>query len=1682
MAVNINESWNGESLLDVRAFIQSQLKRGYVDASVSTGGGETTITFTSAGGTQKRVSFPAPENGGDGYVPSLSISLGRNVYSENDDITFGYLFKEKYDGEEDVINDPSLTFELWKVVGSTNSEKITTFMTGDRNGQFTISSSLLQGHGYDRLRIVGVYSVENDGATYTNAEHPAQKSLRIASCSLAYADSFSFVTQVKGYETTARTFRNCDVTYAGSYPGDIEMYIDGELKSVFAEQVAGRVGITYNISDINLTEGFHTCQVRAKMPIEGEVDDNDNQLYIYSNSLVWDFYKGINGTHVGTKFVMASSDVIANPITQLSINTEQYITSEIEYVATNYDEINGVYSDNAAVSVTKDNQVINTLSPSPDEVNVFSFRDTAIVSYVLGFEMASNTRLVNINVQRNSANVDVAAGALIDITAAGRSNNESITNIDLWPFRDSNGRQYTATLSDFTHINGSDGKVVDGWDGMALVHRNNTALTIPYAPFANFNIANGYYIEFTFSIDTILDNSKYLIKCLDSQNKGGFYLKPEEAGIITLGNATVSTPFTPGNQYTLGFMIKGYLGGRYVDATGNQQDYSNITTYLLELYVNGIRSAVTELSNSDGFDNTITISTSGEGAVWSLYGMRVYNTALTYWEILGNWITSLSDTIEILDVVNRNNILNTAKNAVSSAAMIRAGKNVLIIEAGNGTETASVDSDGVAKLTADCISPISGSQRVISTKSVILDPTAQKKDNFVCKSLTFYRNGSLNDPHAFKTGPALLQVQGTSSTNYSRKNYDIFFTGQKVAKTDPAAWAAQFDDTIGPNSHSYVGNAPNKPRYKMTEKSQPVPVLCCKADYSDSSNLHNTVLTTLMNDVMFSLGNSFRTPPQYNNDTEYDDVRIGIEGHPIDIFVKDGENEEYIGQYNMNNEKKDSHNVFGFDGTTGNTGAGSALCLEFLINNAKLTNFQVDSDDTDFDWATAETTEGNPDIEFRYPGMDWVDAPQEDQDKVKRVFTWVADCHKAWRNSYSNVTGTYTSNKFVNEIKQYFKPENLVAHYLFTEYFLAVDQRSKNMMLASWGDHNIWYFLPYDSDTALGVTNDGYLVLPWDSDVDTPNPMKTNEYAYMGHDSYLWELVRYYFGDDTYTSNPTYGLQGCSLPEIAGILREESQVNHRFNMYNVKNAFGLSRNYWSEMAYNFDSDTKYIKPLTHQTAAGRQPAYAQFVQGARDAHRDWLLDRRFRKLDAKYACGFYLTESTVFYIDNAELENLTMDIEPESDTYISFGTVNQGFQKVRVLGSQLSTITFSNRGGSNDPITFRGLREAYYIDMGTIGEHLGNVINLANLPKLRELHLDGRNQLTASATGVSFTGSEGIKVLELKGYDSMTGIIDLSKMMSLEDVHIELENAARLILPRNTITIKHANFGKFNAMTDYVPFEFWDELYKRYYKPLGNSIFVAELTDTYTPDLLISRWGNDDIVYSNTGKHIVFELNGVPSQSFNGQSRIVGLHPQSYSGSLRGKSFIKKVAYCVYDTSLLSSNNDLTNALGEAFYGCTNLEEVETRNWKVTNNTLRINLDLALSQTKLSRLDLSFLDTGVVAGSNHATKINVLNNAQYLTGTLQYIKVSPSFFNCNLLQLGNATSMFAYPGITKQCYDDLADVIPTIDTSIDAGFRRLYFGSNANNTNKIDTVTRRKFENKGWILSSSLSNGYQYPE
>lgn len=1682
MTINLTDSWNGENLSKVREFIQSQLKKGFINVTSTVSNGKVVLTFTKADGTTTKAEFAAAEGQGtEGYRANFRLIRLKKVYASGEQVKFNYEFEHFYDGEELFGVNPNINIAVYSATstGTIIKQLYSTISTSTGINTITIpSSSLKDVEGI--ILIKASYTVEYQGQAYTGEK---SITISISNCSIEFGSGFNLAEQVKGYDTTAG-LQNVFIDYSGSNNADLLVYIDGVLRKTIAGISTGQVSVDFAMNatdDSNetiLSTGIHCMQLVAKMDTN-TVDENGQPVYIYSNSLIFDFYKGLTGSHVGIQMNLDSYNIITDPINSLLIETQQYINTDISYAASSYTTSDG-YLAETAVSVFKDSTVISNLTVSPTSVYTYTFRDVTIGSYGLLFSTSTSSRKVNINTIANSSGVSVASGANIDISASGRNNKENSSVIDTWVFRDNAGNSYNGVLSNFTHKE-TNLTVIDGWDGEGLIFRGNTELNIPYKPFSNFSINTGYYIEFNFKVDTILDSNSYIIKCLDSENKGGFYLKAEEAGMITNNGVVVSTPFSAGTYYNVGFMIKSYKGKAYTNSTGSIVDNTNKITILLELYVNGVRSGVVEFSSYDSFNPDATIHMDGRGAIWKFIGMRVYNTTLSPTAIFNNWLTTLTDGDEILKIANNNNILNTAKTDIDSAKLLALGKNVMIIYLGDGEETVSLDEDGLGKLTSECTGTVSET-RVITTKESFLAPSAKKKDNFLAKAVEYYNNGNINDDYSFKIGPTLFQVQGTSSTYYSRKNYDIFFTGQKYVKKGSDAsskvWTSKFDENVG-KSHTYEGGLKTAPRYSMSSEDQGVPVLCLKADYSDSSNLHNTVLTKMVNDVWKMLGTNFMTPPQHNNDTVYDNVRVGINGHPIDVFIKDGTGaEQYIGQYNMNNEKKDSHHVYGFTAGSGNPSIGSAICVEFLENNKPATLFNTTES---FDWDNCSSSVDNegaaiPELEFRYPSNDWVDGSAEEKAAVKRVFTWVYDCYVHWNSSYNEITGEYTSTKFVEELTQYFNPYNLCSWYLYTDYFLAVDQRSKNMMLASW-DKTIWYFLPYDSDTALGVTNDGWLILPYDSDENTKNPKDDSQYAFMGHDSNLWKLVRYYLSDNTFTSNPSYNLQGCNLSEIAQILRKEVSSNKLFNMTNVLNCFAKSRNYWSEQSYNFDADTKYIAPLTYQSDRGSKSDFAQFIQGSRDAHRSWLLNKRFRLLDAKYTAGYYETDvhSPKLSIDSNEdislIKTVNIKVIANHTTYVRLGKNTLATILVRKKVEKDVETDLTIRGtsfGTNDPFFMQGFSVIKSIDFDTMAPNMYSEWTFpASWTYLERLIMNcPNNDGVLQGNNINLVASLiNLKEFVFKGYPNITGILDLSNNILLETVDIDCENLSQIIMPYSTFNIKKFNVGKLNIT---VPWEFWNELNDYYTRTQNSCIFVGELVDrnlTYT----VYAGNSTTNTYIINDKYFVYVL-PYTGLGFDGSNNgIFGA-----ANTTRNQVNLKRIIYAKVDSSLFLRSTD-SMGIGKLYANCSNLTSINTKGWNCDFTKYNYNRNVwfgnMIDNCPCSEFDFSFIKTGYFKN-----KTNYISGGDQcftnIAPTVTYIRYGSGWFNFAVESKNNNPILCTSANMNAKHYVDLAEDLPDI-TSLDLTEKgkTLKIGENYNDFTKFPQTVRDKILAKGWLIT-----------
>jgi len=714
---------------------------------------------------------------------------------------------------------------------------------------------------------------------------------------------------------------------------------------------------------------------------------------------------------------------------------------------------------------------------------------------------------------------------------------------------------------------------------------------------------------------------------------------------------------------------------------------------LMELYVNGIRCGSVQYASTESLiqDSPSDIRIVSDAADVDVRSLRFYSRGLTDEEEFTNYIVDRPTSDEMVFLFENNDVLNEEGTDVDIDKLRAKGKAVM---------------------------------RIVGDVALV-NATNNKKFE-VPADIYFY--SPYGKEYDFYIKGAGLRIQGTSSTTYPRKNYRLYFSRSSKYNTELYVNGVLQQDSEGNNTFLYA----------FKPGARPIDIFCLKADFSDSSSTHNTGGVRIVNDIWKQCG--WLTPPQAAYDGVYD-VRIGVDGFPMDLFCaqEDGGMNTYFGKYNFNNEKSDSGIIYGFEGIEGfnDTAAlnglrNKCICLEFLNNSHPLCLF-----------GTSNITEGEfaEGLEFRFKAdKTWADADREDKDAVQRLWSWIYGCK-------DNPT------KFLNEYTQYFGNDSPFAWYLITDYLMAVDNRAKNMMLATW-DGGIWYFLPYDMDTILGGRNDS--VLKYDYTITHATfDDSIGSYSFAGHDSVLWELVR-----------------GCpdKLREVADKLRSTMSLEYVLKVFNDE----MMGN-WCERIYNKDGEFKYIKPLTEGVTTGEGTSFYNYLyalQGNRYAHRTYTIRNRFALLDSQYVCGTYRKDSFAAYFGyRFGSDNRQVRIKSSERYYFGYGYTSGTPHQSAVLAEDagsLVELTLDTDLIVNDPQYFYGASRILELDLTDVSHAILQTLNLNNCTSLRNLDISCADT-QSTLNGLLVNNCRHLRTLNMAGLKSsgFTGI-DLSGNTKLE--------------------------------------------------------------------------------------------------------------------------------------------------------------------------------------------------------------------------------------------------------------------------------------------------------------------------
>ena len=502
----------------------------------------------------------------------------------------------------------------------------------------------------------------------------------------------------------------------------------------------------------------------------------------------------------------------------------------------------------------------------------------------------------------------------------------------------------------------TNGWVLDEEGNTGLRISDGASVVIPVKPFLTNPVPSGKTIEFEFKTSELINYEANLINCKFGDI--GFTI---DANIVRLQSeqSFVETRFKEDERVRVALVISKLTNDRIV-----------------YIYVNGIISSLKQYPALDnwvqGTAQDITIG-SAEANI-TLYNIRIYENNLNNKQLLDNYIADLDDIDKKIAIYNRNDIFD-GFGVINQDKTLQFIPSMLLTGALPAFKGNKVDMD------AEYINPFD------TTKSF--------------------------------TASAKVDVQGTSSQYYPRKNLKAKFTS--IVQED------------GP-----------KAKYILTDGAIPENTFTFKADFAESSGTHNTGLSRLIDYLLRTL--NIKTPPMVGNNN----VRTTIDGFPMLIFHREtvGGLVEFVGKYNFNNDKG-NETTFGFNGT--------AECWEVTNNTSDNVLFKT------ADFASLDVN-GDPnwlnDFEGRYP-----DESTDASTNLQPFCEWVV-------STIGNPT------KFKAEADAHVNVPMMLFYYCITELFAMVDQRAKNMMMAFFDGK--MYPIFYDSDTTLGVDNVGDISFSYD--------------------------------------------------------------------------------------------------------------------------------------------------------------------------------------------------------------------------------------------------------------------------------------------------------------------------------------------------------------------------------------------------------------------------------------------------------------------------------------------------------------------------------------------------------------------------------------------------------------------------
>lgn len=545
------------------------------------------------------------------------------------------------------------------------------------------------------------------------------------------------------------------------------------------------------------------------------------------------------------------------------------------------------------------NKTINGVELNPDslpqeENTILTWDITGLIPEQDNFcEISCNGVNKSFNIFCELSNIfdEVKDGtACILLNADGRTNNTSLENRLKWEYQKDRLTTISADLIDFNWKN--NGWCKDDNNRSCLRISNGAKVEIPLDLFS-MDSSGGFTFEFEFkpynlysydlltqSVSTSVDGTgEHDIVTITRTFNGDLAIISYAE---TIGDQTAG--FCCGTQDAFFSMDNGeHATVRYMDdEIINVAVTINTTLQQIQMYVNGVLSGMSTYNNTAKFPSANKLIINSDFCDIDLYTIRVYTSNLTSQQIVQNYNASKKD----FNIYNQNFF-----EGKDNSLYINNEINLSALEEYNQTTVnPTIPYIVFTTLEKPHVLPFFKENADVFCDIRFVNPSLDKAfESDANMTEEFYKN---NAP-SFIAKKVPLNVQGTSSQRYPRKNFKGKFKGVE--------WSCTHDKVEDKKLSSF------SMREGVSEKT-----FTWKADFMDSSSCHNTGFASFAQELYWNHPLDYYFNPVATGGSGkgayLQQYRTSLLGFPVLAFheykTSDGSTKsQFIGIYNFNLDK-----------------------------------------------------------------------------------------------------------------------------------------------------------------------------------------------------------------------------------------------------------------------------------------------------------------------------------------------------------------------------------------------------------------------------------------------------------------------------------------------------------------------------------------------------------------------------------------------------------------------------------------------------------------------------------------------------------------------------------------------------------------------------------------------------------